>query len=149
MKKIILLLLISFSAAAIFSQFVQVTSENIKNHKGEMLVKKVGNEFEFQLKGINDHHAWLITTDKPIKGNAIFRSYIWHKKFESGKIIKIDNFYNNKDKTKYGVIPKFKVPADEVNRTYLYMDSPVQIEDGGFYYTFVLGSFISQSEVPN
>ena len=92
-------------------------------------------------------HAWLIEGTKQLQPNDLeFREYIWSGKDENNHV---------KSKRKIEVIEGELVPdqnqsklylevsilKDKINRSYVYLDFPNVVFDGGFYYTIDLPSY--------
>jgi len=154
MKKIVALLIISLfpiSAFAAFSAFEVVKPGTDHAKIFEFRVKHTKNlescTIEFLPFGYDHKHAWLIVSLKPLtEKEQELRGYIWGESqkpasieliaklspMNDGQVIK----KNTKD-SRYSVTLKTELAS----RSYVYIDFPYMVFDGGFYYSIPLGDY--------
>jgi hypothetical protein len=129
-----------------FSAFMAVTPEIAKQQKFEVRITPDPKNKAFLLvdvTGVTYHDAWLITVDKRLAPEQqSFRDFIWNGKFSGGKVLESQHVWHNKDQTNLPPLPEFRVRKDRAASTYLYMDHPGEVCDGGFYYSIDLPAFL-------
>lgn len=131
---------IGLSSKAIFSMFVSVSPQTMESYELKVKFSKVKKGYKVKVSNITKDSGWLILMKEPLPvDKQNFRGLVWNKDFESGRMVKdISKVFSKSNKTKEVEIV---VKESLIKRSYLYFDHPVEVEDGGFYYTVDLPSF--------
>ncbi len=143
---ILFLSVIGVPSFAVFSSFISVSPSNVEDKKFKINLstnKEDKNFFDVKIDGITYRDVWLITVDKELseKEQNEFRNYIWNKEFKPAKILKLQKIYANKSKRKLNPLPPFTIKNEYGSNSYIYMDHPTEVSDGGFYYSIDLPKF--------
>ena len=156
---LLILTLLSATAHARFAKFVHVapgiekeqrsSAYSISTNPVLTIVQSDTNTFTvtIPLKGTRRHQQyWVIRCKSPIeKGKMDFRQYVWgtSKRSDIEKSQSIQLKPNQESLT-------LKIPADEMNRTYIFRDYSRMVTDGGYYYCFDLPAYYKkhQAEQP-
>ena len=131
------LLALSSVAFARFSQLVILkNTEELKKHSLSLKVNKKEQSYSFSVSGVKKG-AWVIKTAKEAKGVALnFRTKIWYNTYTKAVIEEEKELEVLKGRV------AFTVKAEDIKKTYLYLDFKAPVQDGGFYYTLPLKNFI-------
>jgi hypothetical protein len=94
--------------------------------------------------------AWVITTLQSIPPNEQNqRARFWGKELSLSGVESIiplrpteRPFLNRLDDIEEGKFYELLIPAEQVHRTYIYIDFPEPIEDGGYFYSIDIGSYV-------
>ena len=131
-------------ASAFFSQHVVVRPGGEGDHK--ILVESVRDDdaWRFRIRGSIKDAAWLVRTDAPLSDDALdLRSVVWERGERPEWVQRATRLKATVDTTSLPEVLTFRIADALVRRTYLVLDAATPVEDGGFYYTVVLGDFIS------
>jgi len=147
MKKIITLSILILSSAPLcygqFSFFVNITPTQ-QSQKIKVSVRSDGNEsytVSFPWSIIEGKQCWLIVfkEGKTPQARRDFRDFIWDKEIDKQTVEKIEPLSANKD----GFI-EIKITAEKMNRSFVIIDFPHMVCDGGCYYTIDLPEFLKE-----
>lgn len=163
MKKIFLLtifttmLIFANTAYASFSQFIRITPETEKKHNIQVQIKPISNQknkYRITIPFSSDsQQAWLIICKKPVvPEKQEFRNYIWSfctDDDENRDIIVSACLRENKNNLippDSGTSNNIEIILDEesIRKAYIYIDFPMLVLDGGYYYTIDLSSYLDQ-----
>ena len=149
----ILLLFYSGLANAVFSAFVNINSESQENNEFNIEVKPTNekNKYSINLSMMygEKRYAWLIICENSLSSKKQnFRNYIWHSDSEGRNIIvkiPLDFKKNRFSEDREDNLSYANLILDKkfIKSSYIYIDSPVPIFDGGFYYAIDLGSYVN------
>ena len=157
MKKMIaiVLLLISSQSQARWSRFAHVTPENESKYGLEVKLTPVDGQkskFSIKVKAVADDakNAWLIVASEALsKEGQELRYYIWQsKKTEKDILVKAmlmptkgAGESSARRRPKY-----YEVELDSklMGRSYIYIDFPSPVTDGGYYCSIDLGSYLKK-----
>jgi len=147
---VLFLTLLASTAHARFAEFVHVVpgfekemrskAYSIRTDPVLTIVQSGTNAFTvtIPLDGTRQHQQyWVIRCKSPIgKGEMDFRQYVWGigKRSDVEKSQSIQLKPDQKSLT-------LKIPAGEMDRTYIYRDYSKVVLDGGYYYCFDLPAY--------
>ena len=126
-----------------FSKFVDITPATQQEHDINVSVTYESNNlyvinftWESSLK-----QCWLITfkPNEVPKTQRNFRNFIWDETANKQSIEEIKKLSGNQD----GFI-KIQIPEATVNRSFIIIDFPYAVFDGGFFYTIDLPEFLKE-----
>lgn len=158
MKTISILIfsLLPISAFAIFSAFAVVKpgSEHdkildIKTTHTKNLESCTINFLPF---GYDYKHAWLVIASKPLtEKEQELRGYIWGNSPKPASIeliAKLSPLKHEQLNEKDGNDSRYVVTltSELASRSYVYIDFPGMVFDGGYYYSIPLGDYCSYSQ---
>ena len=145
-------LLYAQSAFAIFSAFEIINpSTQIKHNISVEITEKKENKLYYDIKitKVGGHkHAWLIESTKQLQPDDLeFREYIWSGKDDNNhvkSIRKIEVLEGElvPDKKQPKLYLKVSIPKEKIDRSYIYLDFPSIVFDGGYYYAIDLSSYV-------
>lgn len=161
--KIILLILVSLTLSAhtfaSWSRFAYVTPKTEKDYELSVYITPT-NQFKttylIRLPAVSypSKQAWLIVTPtsiSPTEQNQ--RERFWSKELNTENVeaiiplrpkgIPIFQKTDNSNKEKFYEVV---IPADQIDRTYIYIDFPTPVYDGGYYYSIDIGTYITTTE---
>lgn len=139
-------------AMAIFSELVVITPQNETEHPFEIQVQAVENRpghHRIRVTGPvdDDQRAWLILCRRslhPEKQN--FRQAIWQGGTGNMDVVQITRLKPQYPPDKSGVYKQAYVEVvlsdDAMKRSYLYVDFPQNVDDGGYYYSIDLAYYL-------
>lgn len=147
-----LLLLQASAAQAVFSAFVVITPENEKEHGIHVRVSPLGEgdgKYILTVPVVTDFQkTWLVLSRDRLNGrDQNLREFIWSsgKKGDPG-IVDLTELHPDAKypETADSNIRYAEILLDKeiVDRSYVYIDYPGAIFDGGFYYSIDLGSYL-------
>jgi hypothetical protein len=149
MKKYTTLVIFVLSSAQLcfgrFSKFINITPPTQQEHNITVSISPEKNEsytVSFLWKN-SSKHCWLIVFkegDAP-KTQRNFRDFIWNKNLDMKSVEKIEPLLGNTD----GVI-ELKLAKEAINRSFIIIDFPQIVFDGGFFYTIDLPEFFEAIE---
>ena len=160
---LLLLTLLSSTAHARFAKFVHVEPGIEKEHSSSAysismnpvltIAQSDTNNFTITipLKGTRQHQQyWVIRCKSPIeKGKMDFRKYVWGigagvapELLKRSDIEKSQSIQLRPDQESLTL----KIPAGEMDRTYIYRDYSRMVSDGGYYYCFDLPAYYKKHE---
>jgi hypothetical protein len=148
MKKILLFFLLEITGFcyADWSAFAHVTPETEKEYEVSVKLTSVKNKKNtYHVKvnaiGYDEKHAWLITAPKDVKPEEQdFRNFIWYpKSVKKEKLKKTELHPKGKKNNLYYEI---EISSNKIYSSYIYIDFPSPIEDGGYYYSIDLKSYL-------
>jgi hypothetical protein len=162
MKIFILLvffLTLANSSFASWSQYAYVTPETEFKYKLNVHVEPANSKrtaylIRLEAVAFPSKQAWLIVTPKPLSSSEQNqRSRFWADKLNTENVesivplrptgIPIFPQSNEKKSEKfYDVV----IPADEIDRTYIYIDFPALVYDGGYFYSIDLSTYLKTDE---
>ena len=140
-------------ASASFSAFVVITPENAAEYHFQVQAQPMDNQAGLVRVRVigpvdGDKKAWLITCKQsllPDKQN--FRSVLWEGKAHDKDIVQIKRLTTSK-----GVLPEtgekqlayveVVLSSEEMKHSYLYIDYPRMVDDGGYYYSIDLAYYL-------
>ena len=136
---------------AIFSAFavVQPGSEHEKKLKIEVVSENKSEvcSISFLLFGYDHKHAWLVIAKEPIpKEEQELRAVIWGEKERPNSIELVTKLspmkYEQVTEENY-LYSKYTVTInrDLASRSYVYIDFPRMVFDGGYYYSIPLSGY--------
>jgi len=147
-KKIILFFLLAITGFcyASWSAFAHVTPETEKKYEFSVKltpVKNKKNTYRVKLNaiGYDEKHAWLITAPKEVSPEKQdFRNFIWYPKSVKKEKLKKTELYpkGKKDNLYYEI----EISSNKIYSSYIYIDFPSQVCDGGYYYSIDLKSYL-------
>lgn len=161
MKKILLIfiyLTLSAHTLASWSQYAHVTPKSENEYDLNVYVSPTNKEnttYMIRLPAISfpSKQAWLIVTPKPIspkKQNQ--RARFWGNNLNTMNVesiiplrpngIPIFSQANEHNTEKYYEVI---IPAYEADRTYIYIDFPTPVNDGGYFYSIDIGSYVKKT----
>jgi len=141
----LILLIVSFPAFGIFSQFVSISPANEKNHQDmRPTIKSKGDSVAITIPYIDgEQKYWLIVSDKMLptqKQN--FREVIWSGNVVHSGIVLIAPLGYHFQEQKPAI--QIVLPRALAMHSYIYYDYPKSIYDGGFYYTIDIPSYLQK-----
>ena len=151
MKYIVLLTLFltTGEVQASWSRFAHVTPETQKEYKLDIEFSPIANReniYRVRFNAISSKHkqAWLIIAADPLtKEEQKLRNYIW-KTISPEKHILVKALLklvkNNNSPPYYEV----ELNSEILKRSYIYIDFPFRVADGGYYYSIDLSSFLEK-----
>jgi hypothetical protein len=140
-----------------WSAFAHVTPDSEKKFNIEVSLIPMGGQkdnFLVRVKAVGYDHklAWLIiTSDKLSEKGQQLRSYIWESaKPEKDIILKkklmptgVGGFRTNSNDPKYYEV---ELDSDLIKHSYIYIDFPSMVFDGGYYYSIDLGEYLKHNQ---
>ena len=155
MKKAILIFLLftcPFSVSAVFSKFVVIAPKNQQEHGINVEMARVeGNKNLFEVtisKPSSNRHTYLIICKNKLKNSQLnFRSYLWFSEYKEENILLKANLGTEENMHAVGRSIKEKsivvmIDEDLINRSYIYIDYPSLVKDGGYFYTIDLSEYL-------
>lgn len=156
-KQFILIFSLSLANAvfAASSAFVVITPENEGEHPFSIQVKIVPDQEErsrVQIVGaINgSRHAWLIVCKKTLNSNQQnFRAFFWyggrHEEIERAiRLYPGKTTLPESGDQMYEYV-EVELSHEQMRRAYVYIDYPLEINDGGYYYSIDLAYYLEGS----
>lgn len=152
---ILIFILVAIPANATWSSFAYVTPETENNYGLKIEVSKIENEkgkYRTKIFGItNDEmkQAWLIiSSEKLTENEQNLRSYIWES-IKPSKYILVKAKLNPNKSFSFETKKKpghYEVDLSSVmmERAYIYIDFPVKVYDGGWYYSIDLPAYLAR-----
>lgn len=148
----LMILLLTSQAQADWSSFVYVTPNTEAEVELKVSMNPIKNKpgkYSIKLKaiGYNHKYAWLIITKNPLSyDEQQLREYIWSgTKSEQDILVKaklmptcIGGLTKKVEVEKFYVI---ELDSDLIKRSYIYIDFPSRVLDGGYYYSIDLGKY--------
>ena len=150
---IIIMLLATNIAIAAFSSFVVITPENEAKYPFLIQPQPVENQADLirirVIWPVDGHKkVWLIMCKQSLRpANQNFRSTIWEDKENSKEIVSLSQL-----KPGLIILPEsgnqqfayveVVLSSDEMRRSYLYIDHPSEVHDGGYYYSIDLAYYL-------
>jgi len=147
-----IILFFTQNALAIFSAFVIINPDSQKKYefKVEITEQNDNNQnYEIVITKIGGHkNAWLIETNNRLDpGELNFRDYIWSAKDDNNNIKSKKYIHMQENYSKNESIPiakmKIIVPKIKLQKSYVYLDFPYYVADGGYYYTIDLFAYVN------
>ncbi|PCK04827.1 MAG: hypothetical protein COA42_18785 [Alteromonadaceae bacterium] len=146
------ILLCSNYAQASWSKFALVTPESETVFGLKVLMSPIENKpgtYTIKLKavGYNHKHAWLIISQKKLSpSEQQLREYIWQgSKTKQDILVKaklmptgIGGLAEKEEVEKFYVV---ELDSKLIERSYIYIDFPSLVFDGGYYYSIALGAY--------
>jgi len=140
---VVVLLFIPLHALGSWSGFAHVTPTTESKYGLTVELKEVAkNLFRVKLEavGYDSKRAWLITSPRSLSSKEqMLRFEIWDRKKSpllkrllKPKIVKNKYFYD------------IRLYRDTLSSSYIYIDFPRPVRDGGYYYSIDLPSYLSQ-----
>jgi hypothetical protein len=151
MKKFIIgvLLLYINQSHARSSGFAHVTPESHYGIKISMVPvidnpNKVSirfNGFYFDSRGV-----WLIVASSQLSSEEQnLRSFIWNKSESKNDIlIKAQLKTSRRQKNENTRYYEFEIDSKLINQSYIYIDYPSEVRDGGYYYSIDLATYFNK-----
>jgi len=141
----LILLLVTFPAFGIFSEFVSISPANEKSHQDmRPTIKSKDDAVAVSIPYIEGKQKyWLIVSDKMLptqKQN--FREVIWSGNFVNSGIVLIAPLGYHFQEKKPAI--QIVLPRALAMHSYIYYDYPKSIYDGGFYYTIDIPSYLQK-----
>ena len=137
------LLLIAHGALADWAKFVHVTPDTRAEYRIEVCVSTSESKLNtvmvvVPLGELSEQDAWLITTGSYVGPKyQEFREFLWSDRRDDSPITSI---------TKLEYLHKSFVLVEisevKMSGSYIYVDYPTPVFDGGYYYSVDLGTFI-------
>lgn len=150
---IVIMLILTNIAIAAFSSFVVITPENEAKHPFLIQPQPVENQADLtriRVIGPVDGHkkVWLILCKQSLRpASQNFRSTIWEDREDSKEIVSLSQL-----KPGLIILPEsgnqqlayveVVLSSDEMRRSYLYIDHPSEVHDGGYYYSIDLAYYL-------
>ena len=140
---------------ATFSQFVHITPLTEKKYAIEVKVTRIENQenkYKIRVPLLSDDHkhVWLITCKNAIAPEQQdFRNYIWSLQEENRNIVlkthlmPEESLYAPPDLKKSKYI-ELILDKNILMRSYIYIDFPPVVSDGGFYYSIDLSTYLEK-----
>jgi len=158
MKKIIMavcLFLFIEQADARFSRFVSVTPESEHQFDIKVLMEPVHNnpnKISIKFNGVKSGSkvVWLIVASSQISmEEQNFRTFIWSKpKSNRDILIKAQLSPSSKMGSRQKNITEkyyeLEIDSKLINQSYVYIDFPTAVRDGGYYYTIDLAAYFKK-----
>ena len=150
---IIIMLLATNIAIAAFSSFVVITPENEAKHPFLIQPQPVENQANLtriRVIGPVDGHkkVWLIMCKQTLRpASQNFRSTIWEAIENDKEIVKISQLKSGQislsetGSQQYAYV-EVVLSSDEMKRSYIYIDYPGEVYDGGYYYSIDLAYYL-------
>lgn len=156
---ILALLVLPLNAAqAVFSQFVVITPENETEYGIEVRVSPLGDgtrRYILTVPVVRDFkQTWFVMSRSRLQGrNRNLRDFIWSggKEGDPGIVAVTELHPDGKypetagSKIRYAEILLHEGVAD---RSYVYIDYPGTVFDGGFYFLVDLGAYLKALDDP-
>lgn len=154
LRYLILILSVSLVdiAFAAFSAFAVITPENEAEYPFLIQVKALaGDEERSRIRIVGtigeSRHAWLIVCKNYVNSSGQnFRKYFWYG--EQDKNIERISRLNpgqttlpESGKQMYEYV-EVELPNEQMRRAYIYIDYPVEVRDGGYYYSIDLAYYL-------
>lgn len=144
-----LLLCAAQGALAVFSEFVHITPETRDDYGLEVCVSSDAKDINGVLIRVRiprDGHkvAWLITSTSHLDPEKQkFRNHIWkdpdgNSPSSDSPIVKI-SLLGHSDSDPENV--HIEIPRSEMSNSYVYVDFPYAVFDGGYFYSVDLDAF--------
>jgi hypothetical protein len=133
-------------AGASWSEFADVNSLNESKYgiKVEVAARK-NQQHIYRIKApvVGGHkRCWLIVCKKKLGAKQQnFRDYIW-----TGESKQSDVLLKAQLTPEKGTDVQFSLHKDLVSRSYVYIDFPRLVLDGGYYYAIDLASYLKKDE---
>ena len=131
-------------ASASWSAFANVNQKNQSKYKITVKTSVSKNDqITYQIKApmVGEHkHCWLIICKSKLKlKQQEFRDYIWNDKSDRSDVwLKVPVVPDKK-----GII-QFTIHKEFIPRSYIYIDFPHMVFDGGYYYSIDLSTYIKK-----
>ncbi len=148
----LLLFLCPFLLNASWSGFAVITPESEQKYNVHIKISKVDNQpnaLKISIPVFNPQkHSWLIICKNKLTQKQLdFRNYIWFSNVDSRSIV-LKARLRMKENLLYGSggLAKDKfieiiLDKDIMDRSYIYIDFPSVVKDGGYYYTIDLSKY--------
>ena len=149
----LILILLTSQLQADWSGFAHITPRTEAKAGINVLINPIKNKLnKYSIKvntiGYNQQYAWLIITKNKLTADKQqLREYIWNGATESEQniILKtrlfpvgIAGFREKIEVEKFYLI---ELDSDLIKRSYIYIDYPSMILDGGYYYSIDLAKY--------
>lgn len=149
------------TASASWSRFAYVSPVTQMKYELEVNVQAIANNTSQYVVRVNAvafpmKQAWLLIANKPLsKEKQNQRARLWAEQFDINDIElmvpilpkNVDMFDQAKNKEK--MFYELVIPASQIERTYIYIDFPQMVNDGGYYYSIDLGSYVRELDEHN
>lgn len=138
---------------AAFSAFVVITPDNEAEYPFLIKTQPLDNQPGYTRVRVtgpisDDKGVWLVECKKSLLADSQnFRMTIWGYKQFNDDIIKITRVTPGKSTMPGGGSQLFThievvLPNDKMQRSYLYIDFPREVKDGGYYYSIDLPYYL-------
>jgi|GEM_PF-3260988 len=151
----IVVLVFSSLAQASWSRYAYVSPETEKEYELKISVlpaDKSNKTFivKFSAVSFPFKQAWVITTPKPISPKEQNqRNRFWAEELNVSGVESIIplrpkgiSMFNSPGDSESEKVYELVVSASQVQRTYIYIDFPSSVDDGGYFYSIDLGSYV-------
>ena len=158
--KYILIFILLFTigpAQASWSDFAHVTPETQQKYKLDVEISPVAgrkNIYRIKFNAVGSRHkqAWLIVAAATLsREEQKLRDLIWQSippKKEIFVKVLLKSMKANWKSSKDDMSQHYQVElsAELAKRSYIYIDFPFMVADGGYYYSIDLGTFLAEYE---
>ena len=151
------LLLAADPVRASWSDFAHVTPETQDKYKIDVNFSPVANReniyrVNFNAVGSKHKQAWLIIAAAPLsREEQKLRGYIWRSRPPKTEIFLktlIKPVESKPTSSEEKPSPNYEVElsSEMIKRSYIYIDFPFMVADGGYYYSIDLGTYLAEYE---
>lgn len=157
---VISLFITNYSFAS-WSQYAYVTPETETKYKLNVHVEPANSKnaaylIRLEAVAFPSKQAWLIVTPKPLSpSEQDQRSRFWGDKLNTENVDSIVPLrptgipiFPQSNEIKSEKFYEVVIPADQMDRTYIYIDFPTPVDDGGYFYSIDLGAYLPSDEDP-
>lgn len=154
-------LFLANNSFASWSRYAHVTPETETKFELNVQVEPVNNKktaylVRLEAVAFPSKQAWVIVTPKPLSPSAQNqRSRFWGDKLNTENVESIVPLrptgipiFPQSNETKSEKFYEVVIPAGQMDRTYIYIDFPTRVADGGYYYSIDLGAYLPTDENP-
>ncbi len=157
---IIILFLLTGKTYAVWSAFAHVTPETEQKYEIKVSLTPVEGQkgkfvIQFNAVASDYKHAWLVhSSEKLSEKEQNLRSYMWGFTKPTKDILiqaKLLPANTGRPFHEEGKPIFYKVVLDSkfIKNSYIYIDFPEQVHDGGYYYSIDLGAYFTKHEKSN
>ena len=138
---------------AAFSAFVVITPANEGEHAFNVLVEPVddrADRFLVRVSGPLDGYqkAWLVMCRRSLLASGQnFRSMIWYQELGDKDVVELRQLTPSTEPMRKSADDPYPfvelvLSKDEMKRSYIYIDFPREVRDGGYYYSIDLAHYL-------
>lgn len=147
------------SSFASWSRYAYVTPETEAEYELNVQIERADSKNKTYLIRLDaiafpSKQAWLIVTPKPLSASEQNqRSRFWGDKLNTENVESIVPLrltgipiFPQSNDIKSDLFYEIVISESQMHRTYIYIDFPTPVADGGYFYSIDLGSYVSVDE---
>jgi len=156
---ILISLMIPSLVQASWSRYAYVSPETESEFELKVYVApadKSNETYVVRLKAVSFpfKQAWVITTPKPLSPeNQNQRNRFWSEEMNVSGVESIIPLrpkgiamFKEAEESKKDKVYELVIPTSQIRRTYIYIDFPSPVNDGGYFYSIDIGSYVKTTK---